>query len=602
MSSLNRSIRFRNLPIAATTLALLAAVPALTPALRAQAPGTSSSSSVPNSGAVDTTPTPRIAQPEAAGSSITLESSEPLFTLAVALNACGYDSGLAESNPIRVKIRDQINAELAGSAPARDARDGLCAYIRQHALSDPGREVAQYVSLSLYLTPPPDLAPSVEMTELPLDAAPVVEILPLLRDFAEAAHLNSVWIEHRPEYEALITNIHDPLTKMILDTNIFLRLPVSSYDGRRFLVLLEPMLAPSETNARYNGVDSVVVVSPRADPPDSVPMDLIRHTYLHFLVEPMVSTHTTAINRLLPLLKPVQNAPLEFIYKSDIGALVTECLIKSIEAQTMDVGIPRPVRPSAGRDRSALEHYDAEMSVYDRQSEVVRRRKVDLDMRQGWVLVDYFYTELGKMEKDGSSLKDNIGQMVYGMDVESERSHDQKIAFLPQGSGGDIMRRTPRPLSGLELGESKLMKGDLDGAEELADAALKTNPANPAALYLLGRINLMQGDPDDALDHLTQTVKLSHDPRTVAWAHIYLGRMYDIAQTPQREKAIAEYRAALANRDSQPDTKAAAEKGIQQPFTLPRSAATTSDQQDDATPLDPTGKAEKEAYRPSSPK
>jgi tetratricopeptide (TPR) repeat protein len=203
--------------------------------------------------------------------------------------------------------------------------------------------------------------------------------------------------------------------------------------------------------------------------------------------------------------------------------------------------------------------------------------------------------------------------MVYGMDVERERHHDEQIAFLPEGSGGDVLRRTTRPLSGLDLAESKLMKGDLDGSSEIADAALKTNPANAEAHYLLGRIDLMQGNADEALDHLTQAVKLSHDPRTVAWAHIYLGRMYDIARDPddpgairpQRDKAVAEYRAALANRDSQPDTKAAAEKGIQQPFALPRRSATSSDQQDaapaDEKPLDPTGKAEKEAYRPASP-
>jgi hypothetical protein len=78
--------------------------------------------------------------------------------------------------------------------------------------------------------------------------------------------------------------------------------------------------------------------------------------------------------------------------------------------------------------------------------------------------------------------------------------------------------------------------------------------------------------------------------------------MYDIAQTPQRDKALAEYRAALANRDSQPDTKAAAEKGIQQPFALPKRTATSSDQEDNDAPLDPTGKAEKEAYRPTPSK
>ncbi len=578
----------------------------LSPALTAQPPSSSSSSSTPDSQAVDTTPATHIALPQTGGSAITLETSEPLFYLAASLNACGYDNGLAESSPVRAKIRDEINEELAGSAPARDARDALCSFIRQHALNDAGRSLAQYVSLALYLTPPPALTASADITELPPDSASVVEVLPLVRAFAEAVHLNALWFEHRAEYESFVNRIHDPLSKMVVDTNIYLHLPVSLNDGRRFLVLLEPLLAPSETNARYDGNDTVVVVSPRADPPAAVPMDLIRHTYLHFVIEPLVYARSGAMERLTPLLKPVQQAPLEFIYKSDIAALLTECLIKATEAQTMDVGIPRPVKPRAFKDHSESDRYDAELATYNRQAEAVRRRTVDRDMRQGWVLVEDFYNELGAMQKEGISLRDNIGPMIYGMDVDRERHHDEQITFLPEGSNSDIIRRTPRPLTGLDLAEMKLMKGDVPGAQEMAEAALKTNPANPDAHYLLGRIDLMQGNPDSALEHLTQAIHLSHDPRTVAWAHIYLGRMYDIARDPdnpdtlnsQRAKAVAEYRAALANRDSQPDTKAAAEKGIKEPFALPKRDAPQVQTAEPA--FDPSGKAEKEAYRPDA--
>jgi tetratricopeptide (TPR) repeat protein len=581
----------------------------------------SSSSSTPDSQAVAPAepgiPLARIAQPEAGGSAITLETSEPLFYLAVALNTCGYDAGLAESSPVRSRIRQEVDDELAASASARDARDPLCAFIREHTLNDPSRSLAQYVSLALYLTPPPMLTPTVDVTELPPDSTQVIAILPLLRTFAEAVHLEALWAEHRPEYEGFIDRIHDPMTKMILDTNIYLHLPVSTDEGRRFLVLLEPMLSPAETNARYNGIDSVVVVSPAGHPPDAVPMNLIRHTYLHFTVEPLVYARSHAIDRLLPLLKAVQTAPLAFTYKSDITALLAECMIKAIEAQTMDVGIVKPKKPDVVRDRSDYDRYDAQLAVYQRQAEAVRRKTVDLDMRQGWVLVEYFYNQLGLMEKDSTSLKEQIGPMVYGMDVDHESHRDKQIVFLPQGSGGDVTSRDPvhhaaRPLTGLDLAEMKLMKGDLDGAGELADVALKSDSQSAEANYVLGRIDLMQGHPEDALTHLSETVRLSHDPRTIAWAHIYLGRMYDIARDPndpqvilpERSKAIAEYRAALANRDSQPDTKVAAEKGIQQPFTLPRRTAASSDEQppakaEDSGTLDPTGKSAKESYRPT---
>jgi hypothetical protein len=533
----------------------------------------------------------RIPQPERGGSGITLETSEPLFYLAVALNTCGYDANLADSAPVRLAVRQDVNDVLADSAPARDARDALCAYIRGHTLSDSGLNLAQYVSLALYLSPPPDLAPTVDEALLPADSTQVVNILPLLRTFAEAAHLNAIWFKHRADYEALVTRVHEPLTRMVLSTDIYLHLPVNSDDSRRFLVLLEPMLSPASTNARIYANDYIVVASPAGNPLGAVHMDQIRHTYLHYAIEPLIYSRATAMQRMLPLLKSVQDAPLDFAFKSDIVALLTECLIKAVEIRTMEVGIPKPT-PSASKQRADLERFDAETAVYDRQAETIRRKSVDLSVRQGWVLVDYFYAQLGQMEKESISLKDDIGEMVYGMDVDREKHKDDQVVFLPEGTQ-DVVRRAPRQLQGLDLAEVKLMKGDADGAEEIADAALKSNPNDPQANYLAGRIELIQGDPDGALEHLNKTLSLAKDPRTLAWTHIYLGRLYDISRDPDRPKAIAEYKAALTVRDAQPDTKAAAEKGIKEPFALPKRA-----QVEEETPIDPSGKAEKDAYRP----
>ena len=572
----------------------------LTCSLAATAQSSSSSSSSSNgtvqqdSRSTAPHPTaPRIAQPEAGGSAITLETSEPLFYLATALNACGYDADLAASAPVRATIRQEVNDALAASAEARDARDSLCTYIQQHTLADPGRNLAQYVSLAVYLNPPPALNPVADETELPPDSTQVVNILPLLRDFAEAVHLNAIWFHHRPDYEALVNLIHDPLTKMVLNTNIYLGLPVSSYDGRRFLVLLEPMLAPSNTNARIYSNDFLVVASPAAAPLGQIHMDQVRHTYLHYEVEPLVYARASAMDRLQPLLKSVQDAPLEFTYKSDIVALITECLIKAIEAHTMDVGIPKPVRPNGIRQRFELDKFEAETAAYEKQAEIVRRKNVDLSVHQGWVLVDYFYDKLGAMEKNNISLKEDIGEMVYGMDVDRELHKDRQVVFLPEGSN-DFVRRAPVQLTGLRLAERKLLQGDTLGAEDLANKALADPKADHAqANYVLARIALMDKDPDEAVSRFQTVLATSKEPRTLAWTHIYLGRLYDVK--PDRPKALTEYKAALTVRDSQPDTKAAADAGIKQPFALPKREQSN---QDDDAPLDPSGKAEKDAYRP----
>ena len=528
-----------------------------------------------------------------------LETSEPLFDLAASLNVCDYDTDLEDSSPVRMEIREELNEALAGSAPARDSRDALCTYVRQHRLANSGQDLAQYVSLALYVTQPPELAPTVDETEMPPDSTQVVNILPLVRSFGEAVHLHAIWIKHRPEYEALVAQLHNPLALMIRDTNIFLGQPLSSYDARRFVVLLEPMLAPSETNARLYGTDYFVVASPLRQPAGTVRMEQIRHTYLHYEVEPLVYARTSAMDRLLPLLRSVQQAPLDFTYKSDIVALLSECLIKAIEARMIDGGVTRPTRPSGTKERADLERYDAAMSVYEKQVEVVRRAAVDHDMQQGWVLTNYFYGQLIQMEKNSTSLSENIGPMIYGMDVDGERKHALQIDFLPEGSG-DVIRRAPRQPVGMDLAEMKLLKKDYDGAEEIAQKTLtEANGDHGAAEYMLGRLALIQGDPEVAITHFEQALKLSKDPRTLAWTHIFLGRLYDAALTqPDRPKALEEYKAALAVRDAKPDTKAAAESGLKQPFTAPR----REQAQPEDAPLDPTGKAEKDAYRPDAAK
>ena len=599
MSFLPKSPSHRNstliLCLAASLFLNASAIPA-----NAQVPSSSSSSSsdTPTKEG-PSKPAPRIAQPEAGGSAITLETSEPLFYVAVALNTCGYDADLAASSPVRQKIRDEINSQVAASAAARTSRDALCSYVREHTLADGSLNLAQYISLALYLSPPPELTPTADETELPPDSTQVVNILPLLRTFAEDIHLNAIWVEHRSEYEDLTARVHGPLTKMILNTNIYLRLPVSSYDGRRFLVLLEPMLAPSATNARIYSSDYIVVASPAGEPLGAVHMDDIRHSYLHYEIEPMVYARAQAMERLQPLLKAVQDAPLEYTYKTEIVPLLTECLIKAIETHTMDVGIPRPQKPGpAVKARADLERYDADMSAYEHQAEAVRRKAVDLAMRQGWVLVDYFYGQIGTMEKEGISLKENMGQMVYGMDVDRERHKDQQIAFLPEGSH-DVLRRATTQLSGLQLAELKIFKGDLAGASEIANKVLADPAGDHAqAHYVLARVNLMQRQPGAAIGDFQEVLDTSKNPRTLAWSHIYLGRLYDVM--PDREKAVAEYQAALVVRDAQPDTKAAAEQGIKQPFVAPKVEHQTPDESDDA-PLDPSGKAEKDAYRPPPP-
>jgi tetratricopeptide (TPR) repeat protein len=562
---------------------------------------------------------------EASGSAVSLETSETMFDMAAGLNACGYDKGLESSLPVRAAVRSEMEAAIAASPDAKAGRDALCGYINGHSL-DGAQNLAQYVSLALFLSPPPELALSVAESEVPPDAMQVVNVLPLLRTFVAKTDLHGIYIHHRADFEGAVGQVHDSVTRMLLETNVYLHQPVSSYDGRRFLVLLEPMLSPQAVNARIYGNDYFVVTSPAAIDPANpqrvsagarmsigsraggLQMDQVRHIYLLYNIDPIIYARAGATNRLLPLLKTVSDAPIDFTYKSDIVALTTECLIKAIEARTMDVGIPKPAKPTNVKQRTEIDDYNQALIDYEHKAEAARRHQVVLDMESGWVLTGSFYDKLAIEDREGISLKESIGEMVYGMDVPAEVSHAKKIPFFAPDSnnlvagGGVSHRRAPRAtLTAMDKAELALQKGDRLTAEDLADKELLANPSSGDALYVLARVKLMEGDPQAAYDRFSQVIATSKEPRTVAWSHVYLGRLYDAQQKPNRGKAVAEYKAALSTPGAQADVQAAAAAGIAKPFAPPRRTVTDSDQKpsDDEEELDPTGKKQKESYKPS---
>lgn len=511
-----------------------------------------------------------------AGPTVSLQTSEALFDIAVALNACGYDNGLTESDPVRAHIRDQVNQAAQQSEAARDARDKLCIYINQHRLSeDAGRDLAQYISLALYLTPPPELALSADQDDMPPDSTQVDDILPLLHTFVNATQLHLIWLANHAAYEKQIEELHNPLTQMIVQTNAYLKMPASTYSGIRFLVVLEPMLSPAETNARVYGPDYVVVASPSKG---TIHMQETRHTYLHYVIEPLLYSRASSMDRLLPILKTVRDAPLEFQYRSDIVSLVIECLIRAIEARTMDTGVAEYKIPGDVR-RADLERETQKRNASLQQIAAIRQNAVNRSMKAGFVLTQYFYDQLVAFEHSPDSLKEAIGPMVYGMDVDQQVHRARNIDFAEEGSG-DVISHPSRTPHGLDLALAKLHQGDAAGAQQLAETALKEHTPDPGrADYILALTSVMQGRMDDAEKNFNETIRLSKDPRLLAWSHIYLGRIHDIRD--ERDEAIAEYKTALTVRDGQPDTKAAAEKGIRQPFETPHQTQQEQDEDDD---------------------
>ncbi len=540
-----------------------------------------------------------------AGPTISLISAEPVFVMAAALNACGYDDGLEESAPVRKRVREEMNQALAKSEDARNKRDSLCLYIAQHRMTGGERDIAQYISLALYLTPPPELETVVELTEMPPDSTQVVEIVPLLRDFAAAVDLHGIWLVVHPIYDKEADLLHDPLSKMIVSTNLYLKMPAETYNGRRFVVVIEPMLSPRIINARIYGADYVVVVSPVNG---TVRMSDVRHTYLHYMIEPLLYLRTNALSRMQPILKEVRDAPMEYRYRSDTVALTVECIIKAIEARTMDTGIPEYKIP-ANIDRSELPRYERERIAYQQKVDAVRIAAMRHAMTQGFVLTQYFYEQMIQFEKDPASLKDTIGEMVYSMDIDQQVHRSRYLGFDKEGDDDVLTRSTPRKLTGLDLAEARLAAGDVATASALARQALATHSdssglspdevaARARAEFILARAAILTGHPDQAIEGFQRTLATSKDPRLLAWSHIYLGRMLDL--DCKRDGALTEYKEALKNRDGQLDTRLSAERGVKTAYAV-RGHSCEDDADDTGTPAPAPTKPPAASPQPDKP-
>ncbi|MDP9267994.1 MAG: tetratricopeptide repeat protein [Acidobacteriota bacterium] len=468
---------------------------------------------------------------------VRLDVSETVFATLAALNACGYDADLSDSDPLRAQIRAEVAQSVARSPEAQTAQQRICVFYKDHTPPDTSRNHSQYISLALYLSEPPKFEIIVRESELPPDAAFVQGFVPLLQRFYETAGLRTIWRDHRKDYEARVDRYSERITKMRFDTDMYLKLASAGYLGRTYTIYVEPMESPGQVNSRNYGSDYFLIVSPTAE--GVLPLREMRHTYLHFILDPLALKRANTMKRLEPLLDSVQSAPLDESFKYDISLLVTESLIQAIEARTLPGG---------------------------KQAEPQRRAAMERAMKQGYILTRYFYDGLQGFEAQPTGFNDAYGDLLHYIDVDSEKHRARQIVFAREAEHEVVGKRSARPFEKtLDIAEGRLAAGDVSGAQKYAQDALDQGTGDPAhAAFILARCAILNADADTARKYFAQTIEMAHDARMVAWSHIYLGRILDMQE--HRDEAITHYRAALAAGDARPETKSAAERGLEQPY------------------------------------
>ena len=131
----------------------------------------------------------------------------------------------------------------------------------------------------------------------------------------------------QPVYNHEIDQIHDSVSQIVFVATNYLRELSSPGDPRTFTIMVEPLVGRI-TNVRNFQDHYAIVISGSAD----VPVDVVRHAYLHFLLDPLPLRYPHVIAVKRPVYDAATRAPrLTPDLRDDSPSYFAECLVRAVE-------------------------------------------------------------------------------------------------------------------------------------------------------------------------------------------------------------------------------------------------------------------------------
>jgi len=475
---------------------------------------------------------------------ISIESNPQLFATMCALYAAGFDSETGGAvHPVRAWIRGRMANQ---NGPAAQA---LRTFYREHLRGgDSGATLSGYISFALSIGRAPKFEFVVKREALPPDVIALEGFNEVLSAFYTEANIGALWEQVRGTYENEVRRLQDPVTRIMLTSSGYLRELLDPQSMRRFYVYIEPLVG-AKTNVRSYGDTNVIVLNPAAE----VPMDDIRHAFLHFMLDPLPLKYRAMLDTRKSILTLAARAPrLPAELQEDFATFFTENLVRAAELRL-----------------NKLKRNDAELAISQADQE-------------GYVLVRGLYRELEKFEQAEPALSYYYPDLVRGINVPEETRRLQKMEFASTAAPAPAAEPAPQ-LSELEQqlnsAERLIASQDGEGAAAAFRQILDKEPANPRAVYGYAVASVMLREGERAKDYFRKLLQPAaaepggqalgaSDPRLMAWSHVYLGRIYDVEGN--RELALSEYRAAIATTGAPEAAKSAAQRGIDKGFGSPK--------------------------------
>jgi tetratricopeptide (TPR) repeat protein len=474
---------------------------------------------------------------------VTVDGSEAMFTTMCALLAAGFEADVSAENwsPMRAQLRDRLQHQ---QGPAVEV---LRNFYRQHELADPGALLSRYIWFGLVSGPAPNFVPTLRRDELPPEILALEGFQEILAAYYKEQKIGVLWRQVQPIYDREIEKLHDSVADIVFVSSGYLREILEPGNPRTFTIVVEPLVGRI-TNVRNFGDHYSLVLSGS----DALPVDVVRHAFLHFLLDPLplMYPHVVAVKR--PVYDLAARAPrLSSELKDDLPSYFAECMVRAVELKLK--------RLSPGERESAM----------------------DLDDASGLVLVRPLFASLAKFEQAEPCIRLFFPDLVRAIDEPTEEKRVAAIRFAEVQSAATseateaeaVARRRAAPttvpndaevIANLTEGERRIAEKNPRAAESSFQRVLVKYPDQPRAIYGLGLVALLEHDGTRAKELFGRLTTGEHvadkDPMVLAWSHIYLARILD--DEGQRDQAKSEYQAALAVQGGPEQARQAASKGL----------------------------------------
>ena len=259
----------------------------------------------------------------AAVSPVRVDGSEAMFTTMCALYAGGYEGEVNEDNWSAFRTEIKMRARQQQGPAVEAVRE----FYTQHQLRDPGAMLSRYIWFGLVAGPAPKFQPVMRRDELPPEMLALEGFSEILSNYYTEQHIGQLWRQVQPVYDREIERLHDSISQTVMVSTAYLREILDPGKPGTFTIVVEPLVGRI-TNVRNYGDAYAIILSGS----EEIPVDVIRHAFLHFLLDPLplMYPHVAVLKR--PLFEMAAKAPrLAPDLKDDYFSWFSECMVRAVE-------------------------------------------------------------------------------------------------------------------------------------------------------------------------------------------------------------------------------------------------------------------------------